>query len=67
VVAAAGPKIPEPYLRQLGEGGRMVLPVGSETKQELILVRKQAGRIHTQVLEDCRFVKLKGKNGFEVG
>ncbi len=64
VVAAAGPKIPAPYLEQLAEGGRMILPVGGEERQDLVFVAKSNGKLHTEVLASCRFVKLKGKNGF---
>lgn len=64
IVAAAGPGIPEPYIEQLAEGGRMVLPVGSETQQDLVFVRKASGKVTTQRLSGCRFVKLKGQHGF---
>lgn len=65
VVSAGGPKIPEPYFEQLAEGGRMILPVGDEHRQELILVTKLDGRKQMQKLSDCRFVKLKGEHGFQ--
>lgn len=67
IVAAASPDIPGPYLEQLAEGGRMVLPVGSEALQELILVTKKHGKIHQEPLSGCRFVKLKGKYGYAPG
>lgn len=65
IVSAASPQIPQPYLDQLGEGGRLILPVGGEDFQELTLVKKRKGRIQTQILSGCRFVKLKGKYGFQ--
>lgn len=65
LVAAAGPGIPQPYLDQLSEGGRLILPVGDESFQELILVTKEGGKFHHQSLSGVRFVKLKGKHGFQ--
>jgi protein-L-isoaspartate(D-aspartate) O-methyltransferase len=64
VVSAGSPQIPKPYFEQLSEGGRMILPVGAETYQELTLVTKRAGRQTVQTLSGCRFVKLKGEYGF---
>ena len=40
IVAAAPLAIPEALLRQLGRGGRLVVPVGAEGRQELILYRR---------------------------
>lgn len=65
VVSAGGPKIPQPYLDQLAPGGRLILPVGGETSQQLTLVTKRGSGYSEEVLTDCRFVKLKGKYGFQ--
>ncbi len=35
IVTAAAPDIPEPLIEQLGEGGRMVLPVGEKQGQTI--------------------------------
>lgn len=64
IVAAAAPAIPEPLLLQLGEGGRMIIPVGSPEIQVLQLARKSQGEIFTSDLEGCRFVPLLGEAGF---
>lgn len=64
LVAASYPEIPRPYLEQLAEGGRMILPVGGAEAQELILVQKSHGKIRQESLSGCRFVKLKGKYGY---
>ena len=60
IVTAAPPEIPEPLVRQLKEGGRMVLPVG-EGFQELVLVTKKAGKVCKQNLIPVRFVPMTGK------
>ncbi|HFC98501.1 MAG TPA: protein-L-isoaspartate(D-aspartate) O-methyltransferase [Thermosulfurimonas dismutans] len=64
IVTAAGPKVPEPLLEQLAEGGRLVMPVGDEYSQYLVKVVKRGGTFHRQVLEPVRFVKLVGEYGF---
>jgi protein-L-isoaspartate(D-aspartate) O-methyltransferase len=64
MVTAAAPRIPRPLLEQLAEGGRMVIPVGSEREQELILLRKSGERTSQQVLHYCRFVPLIGREGW---
>ena len=57
IVTAAAETIPEAFLTQLADGGRMVIPVG-EYKQELLLVEKYGKRTRTEVLEAVRFVPL---------
>ena len=66
-VSAAAPFIPHPLLEQLTEGGRMVIPVGPEGVQELLLVRKQDEQPVIQTLESCRFVPLVGAQGYPSG
>ena len=57
VVTAAAEHIPPPLIEQLGEGGKMVIPVGSQFMvQNLILVEKKKGRITTTNLMPVRFV-----------
>lgn len=65
LVAAAAPAVPRPLLAQLAEGGRMILPVGSEEQQELRLIEKDGKEIHTNILEGCRFVPLVGHYGWQ--
>ncbi len=65
IVTAAGPKIPEPLLEQLAEGGRLVMPVGDEWSQFLIKVTKKNGKFFKENLGAVRFVKLVGEYGFK--
>lgn len=65
LVSAAAPRIPESLLQQLAEHGRMVVPVGSQHAQELQLVTKKDGSVHTETIEGCRFVPLIGAEGFQ--
>jgi len=64
IVAAAAPRVPQPLLDQLREGGRLVAPVGGNFAQELQLVRKTAGALTTVHLDGVRFVPLIGREGF---
>ncbi len=58
-VAAAAEEVPPALAAQLKEGGRMVIPVGSSWEQELLVIRKQGGRLLTRVAACCRFVPLR--------
>jgi len=60
IVTAAGGQIPPPLLKQLSNGGRMVIPVGSPfTVQYLLLIEKDhAGEITTRHILPVRFVPL---------
>jgi protein-L-isoaspartate(D-aspartate) O-methyltransferase len=64
-VAAAAPEIPVGLLEQLAEGGRLVVPVGDDRDQELLVVTRQAAKLHTRVATHCRFVPLRGRHGFQ--
>ncbi len=65
LVAAAAPKVPDCFLKQLAEGGRLVIPVGDLAQQEFRQVRKCQGKPVSRVLGHCRFVPLKGRHGWE--
>jgi protein-L-isoaspartate(D-aspartate) O-methyltransferase len=58
IVSAASHSLPPALLKQLAEGGRMVVPVGAEQSQELQLIVKNQGTITVTHLEGCRFVPL---------
>ena len=64
VVAAGGPRIPEPLLAQLAPGGRLVIPVGEDKAQELVRVtRRRDGSFEREELGGVRFVPLVGARG----
>lgn len=59
IVTAAPEKVPQPLIDQLKEGGKMIIPVGSNTNtQELRLLEKKKGKIRTTSLLPVRFVPL---------
>jgi protein-L-isoaspartate(D-aspartate) O-methyltransferase len=65
LVAAAAPSLPEPLLEQLAEGGRMIVPIGSEKEQRLILVVRHGNEFVSERRESCRFVPLVGHYGWK--
>ena len=58
IVSAAAPEVPPALVTQLAEGGRMIIPVGSEDSQQLQLIHMQNGQIRIEMRELCRFVPL---------
>jgi protein-L-isoaspartate(D-aspartate) O-methyltransferase len=65
MVTAGAPEIPETLIEQLGEGGRLVIPVGDRLGQDLFKIRKKGGRTTTEDLGPVRFVNLVGEYGWE--
>jgi len=57
-VAAAAPEPPPALLRQLAEGGRLVLPLGSPHDQWLVSVEPRGGATRLRTLSPVRFVPL---------
>lgn len=65
IVTAAAGRIPDPLLKQLAPGGKMVIPVGMRGWQELLLIRKdESGKVGEERLVSVSFVELKGEYGW---
>ena len=65
IVTAGAPGIPESLLKQLKDGGRMLIPIGSGGfGQILTLVERIGKNIRTSELCGCMFVPLIGKEGW---
>ena len=60
LVTAAAPKIPAPLKEQLKDGGRLVLPVGDDW-QELVVVTRRGERFEENRVLAVRFVPMTGK------
>ncbi len=60
MVTAAAPRIPEPLKDQLKDGGRLVLPVGDDW-QELVVVTRRGERFEEKRVLPVRFVPMTGK------
>jgi len=65
VVAAGAPLIPATLAEQLADEGRMVVPVGTRSEQQLQLLRKTRDLVAISKHELCRFVPLVGEAGWE--
>ena len=63
IVTCAPGSVPEPLKAQLAERGRMVIPVGEEGGQQLLLLIKQNGEINQEKIVDVRFVPMVDEQG----
>jgi len=62
IVTAAAPSPPEPLFEQLKTGYRLVIPIGDEHLQELMIYTKEGGGTYREDnYGGCRFVKLIGE------
>ncbi len=74
IVTAGSPKIPKPLLEQLNECGRLVIPVGDEISQKLLLVKKVKSddgnddepKYKFKTYQDFKFVPLIGEEGWMI-
>ena len=64
IVTAAPGDVPDALVSQLREGGRMVIPVGGEN-QELLLIEKSEKGISYRKVTSVRFVPMTGEPGPE--
>jgi len=68
LVAAAAPKVPSVLCSQLKHnGGRMIIPIGDRSQQELRLIIRRGDRVTSRTLLLCKFVPLIGRYGFKPG
>ncbi len=65
LVSASAPDIPEPLVKQLAVGGRMVIPVGSYWDQYLVVVEKRRDGIRIRRDLEVLFVPLIGEFGWK--
>jgi len=65
IVTAGSRVIPDELVEQLKNGGKMVIPVGNEYEQELLLIEKDlVGKLSITPKYRVRFVEFKGKYGW---
>lgn len=64
IVTAGAPSVPDPLIKQLKDGGRLVIPVGTES-QNILIITKEGDKILKIKSVDCVFVKLIGSHGWK--
>ncbi len=64
LVTAGAPRIPRALVEQLALGGRLVIPVGRRTIQQLISVTRQDDGLKLRRHGQCRFVPLIGEEAW---
>ena len=60
IISAAPPEIPRELMSQLNMGGRMILPLGREA-QELVVIKKTESGLEVEELGGVRFVPMRRK------
>ena len=65
LVSAAYPSVPVPLTEQLGEGGRLLMPVGDREEQVLTLLTKRGDTLDRLEVAPVRFVPLRGTHGWQ--
>lgn len=62
MVTASARNLPEKLIEQLAPNGKMVIPVGEGSVQELLLIRKDSeGKVEKELVTKVRFVRLIGE------
>jgi protein-L-isoaspartate(D-aspartate) O-methyltransferase len=66
IVTAGAPAVPSILIEQLALGGRLVIPVGSDSEQQLLKIIKNCdGELESLTSVGCRFVPLIGRQGWQ--
>lgn len=74
IVTAGSPRIPKQLLEQLNIGGKLVIPIGDEVSQKLVLIKKieseekkdKEPKYKFRAYEDFKFVPLIGEEGWTI-
>ncbi|MBF0104092.1 MAG: protein-L-isoaspartate(D-aspartate) O-methyltransferase [Deltaproteobacteria bacterium] len=66
LIACAAPQVPDIFVKQLSEGGIMVIPVSTGSgHQDLLRITRKNNSVFTENLGACHFVKLVGRHGYQ--
>ncbi len=65
IVTAAAPRLPQALLDQLGDGGRLIIPVGSRGGQYLEKWERKGQDLDHETILPVAFVPLLGQYGWQ--
>jgi protein-L-isoaspartate(D-aspartate) O-methyltransferase len=65
LVTAAAPSVPQALLDQLADGGRLIIPVGSHSLQQLQVWQRTGSRFDSEDILPVVFVPLLGQFGWK--
>lgn len=65
VVTAGAPVVPDSLLGQLADGGRLVIPVGDEVRQEMLRITRRGDDFFEESFNEFKFVPLIGRDGWK--
>ncbi len=65
LVTAAAPLVPQPLLDQLAEEGRLIIPAGSKSIQQLQVWTRNGSRFNSEDILPVAFVPLLGEYGWK--
>ena len=63
IVTCSPAEVPDPLKEQLAEGGRMIIPVGKDPVQHLVLLQKRKGKLREEKVLPVRFVPMIDSGG----
>jgi protein-L-isoaspartate(D-aspartate) O-methyltransferase len=61
IVTCAPDQVPQPLIDQLKDGGRLIIPVGNDWEQQLVLLTKHHGKLAQHAVLPVRFVPMTGR------
>lgn len=61
IVAASAARVPEPLVNQLAPGGRMVIPIGVDEQELVVLEKAMDGKVRRWSVLPVRFVPMTGE------
>jgi protein-L-isoaspartate(D-aspartate) O-methyltransferase len=65
IVTAGAPDIPPSLVKQLGEGGVLVVPIGTRSEQTMARVIRTGASQRVEYFDGFKFVPLVGKEGWQ--
>jgi protein-L-isoaspartate(D-aspartate) O-methyltransferase len=65
IVTAGAPDVPKPLCEQLKDGGILVIPIGTQDLQSLMIIRRVKGDFEMKEAGGFKFVPLIGKKGWK--